>query len=280
MDTILLHPFKPREPAVPDDNSLRQELRELLAELEAGPPDSDVEENVKRLTEWLQSVQDKVHPPGEFVAGSFGRHVAAWEELLSDSSRPASKTVLAWLKNGIKPSFAGTAECDVKKLDRVRQMLRRVIGESRVEEWLTKQVPHPVELPNHRSFYDNSDFAVQTVGKMLVNSTVRLYGKGERKPKVVNPLGVANLPKGRVVLDAGYINAFTKHIPFKYETLREILTFLGERGFFSTWILKPDTTTFSSTHGSGPISGLRSERRTSTTTPCASDGPKLVLPTR
>lgn len=75
---------------------------------------------------------------------------------------------------------------------------------------------------------------------MVTNSTVRLYNEGERKPKVVNPLGVANLPKGRLVLDGGYINAFTKHIPFKYEILREILTFLSEHGFFSTWDFKAE----------------------------------------
>lgn len=117
-------------------------------------------------------------------------------------------------------------------------MLKRVVSEARVEEWLSGQVPHPVELPIHRLFYENSEFAVQTVGEMLVNSTVRLYGEQERKPKVVNPLGVANLPKGRLVLDGGYVNAFTKHVPFKYETLREILTFLGDHGFPPTWDFK------------------------------------------
>jgi hypothetical protein len=55
---------------------------------------------------------------------------------------------------------------------------------------------------------------------------------------VVNPLGVANLPKGRLVLDGRYINIFTKHVPFKYKTLREILTFLKGHGFFSTWDFK------------------------------------------
>jgi hypothetical protein len=40
------------------------------------------------------------------------------------------------------------------------------------------------------------------------------------------------------VLDAGYVNSFTKHIPFRYETLREILSFLGDHGFFSTWDFK------------------------------------------
>jgi hypothetical protein len=125
-----------------------------------------------------------------------------------------------------------------EKAERVRRMLRKVVGEGRVDEWLSGQVPHPVEFPNHRSFLENSDFGVEAVGEMLSNSTVRLYDQGERKPKVVNPLGVANLPKGRLILDGGYVKAFTKHVPFKYETLREILSFLEKHGFFATWDFK------------------------------------------
>lgn len=237
-DHAFFSQFVPREPTFPEDLELRSQLRELLEEIQAGPPTSDLEESLDKLSEWLRTVPDKVYPVDGFVAGSFGRHVAAWEELLRDSTRPASKSVLSWLRSGIKPSFAGTAECDPKKLERVRRMIGRVVGEARVNEWLSGQVPHPIELPNHRSFTANSEFGVKMVGEMLVNSTVKLYAKGERKPKVVNPLGVANLPTGRLVLDAGYVNAFTKHIPFKYETLREILTFLGEHGFFSTWDFK------------------------------------------
>jgi hypothetical protein len=230
--------LSPREPSIPNGESLRSQLAELLKEIEAGPPEADQDKLEKPLTEWLRAVQDKVHPVEGFVAGSFWRHVAAWEELLGNSTRPSSRAVLSWIRNGIKPSFAGTAQCDPKKLERVRRMLRKVVGESRIDEWLSGQVPHPVEFPNHRSFNENSDFGISTVGEMLINSTVKLYGKDERKPKVVNPLGVANLPKGRLVLDGGYVNAFTKHIPFKYETLREILTFLGDSGFFSTWDFK------------------------------------------
>jgi hypothetical protein len=209
-----------------------------LNEIEKGPPKLDRKEHEERLTAWLRSKEEKLHPVERFVAGSFGRHVAAWEELLSQLDRPSSRSVLSWIRYGIKPSFARTEGCEPKKLERVRKMLRRVVGESRVDEWLKGQVPHPVEFPNHRSFLENSDFGVQAVIEMLVNSTVKLYGESERRPKIVNPLGVANLPKGRLVLDGGYVNSFTKHIPFKYETLQEILTFLGEHGFFSTWDFK------------------------------------------
>jgi hypothetical protein len=230
--------FSPIKPPVQDDSALRSELKELLREIKAGPPLASPDELERSLEDWLRSVQDKVHPLDGFVAGSFGRHVAAWEELLKDSGRATSRAVLSMIRNGIKPSFGGTADCEPKKLERVKKMLRKVVGESRVEEWLSGQVTHPVEFPNHRSFFENSDFAIRAVGKMLVNSTVKLYGKAERKPKVVNPLGVANMPKGRLVLDGGYVNAFTKHIPFKYETLREIFTFLSKNGFFSTWDFK------------------------------------------
>jgi hypothetical protein len=59
-------------------------MRELLGEIEAGPPGLDQEKDAERMSKWLRSVednQDKVHPIGEFVAGSFERHLAAWEEL-------------------------------------------------------------------------------------------------------------------------------------------------------------------------------------------------------
>jgi hypothetical protein len=209
-----------------------------LREIEAGPPELKREEVQESLMEWLRTVDKKVHPVKGFVAGSFGRHVAVWEELLEGSTRPSSKSALSWIRHGIKPSFAGTPECDPKKLDWVRKMLRRVVGEARTEESLSGLVPHPVQFPNHRSFFGNAEFGVQAISEMLINTTVTLYGKEERKLKVVNPLGVANLPKGRLVLDGGYVNAFTKHIPISYETLREVFTFLKANGFFSTWDFK------------------------------------------
>lgn len=210
--------FVPRNSSSPDDSTIRKQMRDLLGEIEAGPPELGDEELEGYLSEWLRSVDEKVHPVLEFVAGSFGRHVAAWEELLANSSRPASRSVLSWIRSGIKPTFAGTEKCDPKKLERVKRMLRKVVGQAKVDEWLSGQVPHPVDFPNHRSFFENSDFGVKAVGEMLVNSTVKLYAADERKPKVINPLGVANLPKGRLVLDGGYVNSFTKHVPFKYFT--------------------------------------------------------------
>lgn len=139
---------------------------------------------------------------------------------------------------GVSPSFVGTGEADPKKIEQVKALLRRAVPANQIESYLSGTVPHMVEFRNHKSYYDNLPFARQEVAKLEVNGASHRYAKGERKPKVVNPLGVANLPKGRLVLNGKYPNSFCKHLPFKYETLRDVLTFLHKNGFIATWDLK------------------------------------------
>jgi hypothetical protein len=146
--------------------------------------------------------------------------------------------VLRWLRQGISPSFVGTSGTDPKKLEQVRSLLRRTVSAGQVESYLTGGVPRAIEFQNHKFYYDNLPFARQEVHKLEKNGAAHRYSKGEGKPKVVNPLGVANLPKGRLVLNGKYPNAFCQHLPFKYETLREVLTFLHRNGFIATWDLK------------------------------------------
>jgi hypothetical protein len=88
-------------------------MRDLLKEIEAEPPELGDEELEEFFSKWLRSVDEKVHPISEFVAGSFSQHVAAWEEFPANFSRPASRSVLSWIRGGIKPSFAGTEQCDL-----------------------------------------------------------------------------------------------------------------------------------------------------------------------
>jgi hypothetical protein len=89
-----------------------------MKRMEDGPGDLGPEQE-EELKSWMEDVQKRVHRVEDFVAGSFGRHMPVWEELLSESKRPSSKTVLSWLRNGIKSSFVGTEQCDRKKLERV-----------------------------------------------------------------------------------------------------------------------------------------------------------------
>lgn len=226
--------FAPRVPATLNTDQLTQESSDRNRRVARHQLDA----RESSLLAWLESIETQVHPVGDFGAGCFSRHLPVWEELMKDSSRLSSKTVLSRVRNGIKPTFVGTAQCDPKKLESVKLMLRRTVGGSKVDEWLLGDVPHPVKFPNHRSFYENAEFAIQTVGEMFVNGSIELCSPDQRKPKVVNPLGVVNLPKGRLVFDAGYINAFSKPHPFRYETLRDILTFLSSSGFVATWDFK------------------------------------------
>jgi hypothetical protein len=94
----------------------------------------------------------------------------------------------------------GTSGTDPKKLEQVRSLLRRTVSAGQVESYLTGGVPRAIEFQNHKSYYDNLPFARQEVHKLEENGAAHRYSKGEGKPKVVNPLGVANLPKGLLVL--------------------------------------------------------------------------------
>jgi hypothetical protein len=104
----------------------------------------------------------------------------------------------------------GTAETEIKKLEQVPVMLARTVGPGKVEEMLQGLVPHRIEFTNHRSFYENFDFGMGEVRKLVENEAAYIYPKNSRPPKVVNPLGVVNLPKGRLVLNAKYVNAFCR----------------------------------------------------------------------
>ena len=231
--------IKVRQAVTPDGEQLRRALRETLATApgpESGAQMSDGEK--KELTDWIENIEVHAFDPDKFVAGSFGRHLPAWEELLKDSKRESSKRVLKMLGTGVKPQFIGTAEADPRKRDQVRAMLARTVSPSEVDAKLDGQVPQQVEFANHRSFYDNAQFAVGEVVKMVENGTLHVYKPGDGKPKVVNPLGVVNLPKGRLVVNAKYVNLFCKRQPFKYETLREVLTFLTEKAYIASWDFK------------------------------------------
>lgn len=231
--------LKIRQAPVPDAEQLRRAMKETLNTAPGPASEVDLADGEKaELEAWVKDVARHTYDSEKFVAGSFGRHLPAWEEMLKDSTRESSKKVLKMLRNGVKPQFVGTAEADSHKREQVRTMLARKYSPGEVEAKLNGQVPHEVEFENHRSFYDNASFAIGEVVKMVENTTLHVYGPADGKPKVVHPLGVVNLPKGRLVVNARYVNLFCKRQTFKYETLREVLTFLTERSYFTTWDFK------------------------------------------
>jgi hypothetical protein len=175
----------------------------------------------------------------KFVAGSFQNHLPAWEELLKESKRQTLKKVLKWVREGVKPVFDGTQNTEPKKMKRVRSFLRGAVPKGQVESFLKGNLPHEIEFQNHQLVYKHLPFVIGAVENLVVAGTAHLYGPGEGKPKVVNPLGVAlNGVSERLVLNGMYINSYMANHPFKYERLRDILTFLQKAGFVSSWDLK------------------------------------------
>ncbi|GAQ92362.1 hypothetical protein KFL_009940010 [Klebsormidium nitens] len=134
--------------------------------------------------------------------------------------------------------FVGTADADPKKREQVKTMLARTVNPQEVDAMLEGQVPPANRVRESPTFYNNAPFAVGEVVKMVENGTLHVYRPGEGKPKVVNPLGVLNVPKGRLVDNARYVNLFSKRQPFKYETPRKVLNFLREKAYIASWDFK------------------------------------------
>jgi hypothetical protein len=91
----------PRRAVSPDPDILRAGIRTVLGELERKASEMPSSEQEQRDRTWLEDVGSSVLREHDFIAGGFGRHLAAWEELLRNSNRTSSKKVLRWLRQGV-----------------------------------------------------------------------------------------------------------------------------------------------------------------------------------
>jgi hypothetical protein len=222
----------------PDASALKRDVRNVLNQMSTPPEEFD-ESQINSDETFLRSIKDHILDLDKFVAGSFQNAYPAWEELLAESKRQSSRKVLKWIREGVRPIFEGVANTEPSKLKRVRGLLRHAVPPQQVEAYLKGELPHQIAFKNHRSFYTHWPFAVDAVEKLVITETAHLYGPTEGRPKVINPLGVAlNADKERLVLNGMYINSFMQQLPFRYERLRDILTFLKKGGFIASWDLK------------------------------------------
>lgn len=75
--------------------------------------------------------------------------------------------------------------------------------------------------------------------KLVIWGAASIWNYEDGEPAVINPLGVAeSAGKLRLICNARYINLFLESLPFRYERLRDILTFTQEGSFMATWDLK------------------------------------------
>jgi hypothetical protein len=139
----------------------------------------------------------------------------------------------------VKTQFVGTSKAKPSKRALVIGMLERQMPASQIPHMLSGTHPHPVQFDNqfdnHKSFYDNRDFAVGEVSKLVFWAAATIVGEGDEMPEVIHPLGVAFTGgKWRLILNS-LCNLFMKLLPFQYERSRDILGFTKEGFFMANW---------------------------------------------
>jgi hypothetical protein len=235
---IAVRKIVPRQPIFEDPVEQVTRVRTLLARIQNVNLRSDPASRAEAES-LLASLPDVLRNPEQFVAGSFTSCHAAWSALLENSNRKSLKTVLGWLKSGVKPQFVGTAEAKAKNRDLVVGMLKRQMPAEEIPGMLAGKRPHPVKFDNHKSFYNNSEFALGEASKLVLWSAASIVKEGEEMPLVVHPLGVAFTGgKGRMIVNSRYCNLFMKLLQFQYERLRDVLAFTKEGFFMANWDLK------------------------------------------
>jgi hypothetical protein len=187
----------------------------------------------------LSSLPETLRDLNQFVAGGFTSAYPAWEALLQNSKRKSANTVLGWLRKGVTPQFVGTAEAEESKRALVVGMLKKQVPANEIPHMLSGKTPHPVAFANHKSFYDNLEFALGQASKLVLWSAASIWREGQEKPIVIHPLGVAFTGgKGRRIVNSRYANMFMKLLAFRYERLRDVLAFTKGGYFMSNWDLK------------------------------------------
>lgn len=194
---------------------------------------------VSQAQEILSDLTNRIPSHERFVASSFQTYFPAWEELLKQSSRKSSKSVLSWLKYGFRPRFDGPEKARPDKLRIVEAMLSKVVGAGKVRKFLRGKRPQRIEFPNHKSFFDHLEFAVGETRKNLESGAVGVWPEGGDPPEIIHPMGVVeSAGKKRLICNDRYLNVFLKQIPFQYEKLRDVLAFTFPGSFMTTADLK------------------------------------------
>jgi hypothetical protein len=168
--------------------------------------------------------------PADFRAAWPGRastHFEQYFDLLGHG--PDTAKVLAIMREGFRISWvkphSRPQQAHPKheaNLACVRENLARVVGEDKVPSMLNRSTPAPVIFPNRQSALVNEAFVAGALAQLLEVGAIKEVPPEE--VHVISPLGVVGDPdkKARLILDAMYINAFDKYVPFHYESLRDI----------------------------------------------------------
>lgn len=215
-------------------------MQEVLADLQKV---GTQEARITGISEedWLQKCTSMSLDPKQFTAGQPRAHMAGYCRFFGlpgplmatgtfkRNSRRQARAVVKIIREGVQLQWAAVhSPCQQahpfyrQKLEEGRRMLTRQVGRQRAETILRQPTPQQVHFPNHRSYREHADFAMQDAQQMLDRGVLIRWPAGST-PRVIAPLGVhVTSNKKRTVYDGRYINLWERYEPFRYETLMEV----------------------------------------------------------
>ena len=242
----------------PDVEALKQELRSIIGELRRvqlgeSSPSLGSEWTTEQLNTHLQNLMDGSLNGKHFQANRYSMHAEVWEELFKlmkelglqepELTKPQKK-VLGVVKTGYRMEFQKLSKMATdgrpraaKKKRAVERLLSKVVGRDRIHEFLKEDSdePRPVHFPNHATCEPHTEFIRTTRDELVKSGALKKWfdlpwhiHKG-KPPWLVHPFAVAfseSKNKYRLCTDMRYLNLWLKYIPFKFESLEDLLAII------------------------------------------------------
>ena len=206
--------------------------------------------------EFQQLVIDRLtNPESQFRPGNVHAHRRLWHEFLTETQGPQStqqphvKRVLRVLEHGVQPQWVNPSAASQQlhpkwaaRMRTMRKLLARFYPEARVDELMSGDAPGQVRLPNLRSCDGHTEFVTTEIQELLRSGRIQEWWWPDGQPPTcILPLGVAVRAitgKLRLIFDGRYINLFAKYVPFKYESLADILDYTSKGSWASVSDIK------------------------------------------
>ena len=242
----------------PDVSALKRELREIIHELrevQLGHKEATLGDTLstEQLNAYLQHLMESSLNGKHFQANRYSMHAEVWEELFQlmhemgfqepKLTKP-QKRVLGVVRTGYRMEFQRLGKMMIdgrpraaKKRRAVERLLSKVVGRENVHKFLDDSTDRPrsIHFPNHTTCEPHMDFIRETRNELLKSGALKRWfdlpwhiHRG-LPPCLVHPFAVAyaeSKGKYRLCTDMRYLNLWLKYIPFKFESLEDLLALI------------------------------------------------------
>lgn len=230
---ITIPPQPPDQPASMSPGVGRALLRAAISELLGAP---NVQEGLADA-DWLKSVKSFLLPVESFRAGFISMRIDTWQMYFETFGWTAkSKAVLHWLEHGLNVNWVPVqATCQqrhprfAKRLELVKALLTKTVGESHVASKLSGAEPQHVHFQNRVSVGMHFEFVAGEIQELLRIGVIKPRAS-DTPITVINGMGVVGQEnrkgKKRLIVDARYNNLFDAYESFSYEKLSDVPQYL------------------------------------------------------